>query len=54
MNNDALLNDLIGSRICHDLVNPLSAIGNGVELLSMSGTGDSPVLRSVATVVRWR
>ncbi len=26
---------LIGSRICHDLVNPLGAIGNGVELLEM-------------------
>lgn len=27
---------LIGSRICHDLVSPLGAIGNGVELLGMS------------------
>ncbi|TCP60527.1 histidine phosphotransferase ChpT [Rhodovulum bhavnagarense] len=26
---------LVGSRICHDLVNPLGAIGNGMELLSM-------------------
>ncbi|MGY6533959.1 MAG: histidine phosphotransferase family protein [Pararhodobacter sp.] len=26
---------LIGSRICHDLVNPLGAIGNGVELLEL-------------------
>ncbi|MEM1430938.1 MAG: histidine phosphotransferase family protein [Pseudomonadota bacterium] len=26
---------LIGSRICHDLVSPVGAIGNGVELLSM-------------------
>jgi histidine phosphotransferase ChpT len=31
------LADLIGSRLCHDLVNPLGAIGNGVELLEMSG-----------------
>ncbi|MCC5989405.1 MAG: hypothetical protein JJT95_17180 [Pararhodobacter sp.] len=30
---------LIGSRICHDLVNPVGAIGNGVELLGMTGTG---------------
>lgn len=51
MNNDALLNDLIGSRICHDLVNPLSAIGNGVELLSMSGTGDSPELTLISESV---
>lgn len=28
---------LIGSRICHDLVSPVGAIGNGVELLSMGG-----------------
>ncbi|MEL6204831.1 MAG: histidine phosphotransferase family protein [Pseudomonadota bacterium] len=28
---------LIGSRICHDLVSPVGAIGNGVELLGMSG-----------------
>ena len=31
--------DLIGSRICHDLISPLGAIGNGVELLSMSMSG---------------
>ncbi len=28
---------LIGSRICHDLISPIGAIGNGVELLAMSG-----------------
>ena len=28
---------LVGSRICHDLVSPLGAIGNGIELLSMTG-----------------
>ena len=27
---------LIGSRICHDLISPIGAIGNGVELLAMS------------------
>lgn len=31
------LNALIGSRICHDLINPLGAIGNGIELLGLSG-----------------
>jgi len=31
------LTSLVGSRICHDLISPLGAIGNGVELLSMSG-----------------
>lgn len=27
----------ITSRICHDLANPLGAIGNGIELLELSG-----------------
>lgn len=27
---------LVGSRICHDLISPLGAIGNGVELLSLT------------------
>lgn len=34
MNTD--LAALIGSRICHDLISPIGAIGNGVELLTMS------------------
>ena len=33
------LNDLIGSRICHDLISPLGAISNGIELLAMSAKG---------------
>ncbi|MFV0411513.1 MAG: histidine phosphotransferase family protein [Paracoccus sp. (in: a-proteobacteria)] len=28
---------LVGSRLCHDLISPLGAIGNGVELLRMTG-----------------
>ncbi|WP_170831376.1 histidine phosphotransferase family protein [Jannaschia faecimaris] len=27
---------LLGSRLCHDLVNPIGAIGNGLELLEMA------------------
>ncbi|MEM8848792.1 MAG: histidine phosphotransferase family protein [Pseudomonadota bacterium] len=30
---------LLGSRLCHDLVSPIGAIGNGLELLEMSGGG---------------
>lgn len=30
------LTALVGSRICHDLISPLGAIGNGMELLQMS------------------
>lgn len=27
---------LLGSRLCHDLVNPIGAVGNGLELLEMA------------------
>ena len=36
MTDDPDYGALIASRICHDLISPLSAIGNGVELLAMS------------------
>jgi histidine phosphotransferase ChpT len=32
---------LIASRICHDLISPIGAIGNGVELLTMEPGGAS-------------
>jgi len=34
------ISTLIGSRICHDLISPIGAIGNGVELLGMT-SGDT-------------
>ncbi len=43
------LNALIGSRICHDFISPLGAIGNGVELLAMAGT--SPELALITESV---
>ncbi|PID37007.1 MAG: histidine phosphotransferase [Rhodobacterales bacterium] len=33
---------LAGSRMAHDLANPLGAVGNGLELLELSGAGDMP------------
>lgn len=33
---------LVGSRICHDLISPIGAIGNGVELLALTD-GDTGV-----------
>lgn len=33
--NEGNLAALIGSRLCHDLVSPLGAIGNGLELMQM-------------------
>lgn len=35
---------LIAARICHDLISPLGAIGNGVELLELSKTAAGPEL----------
>lgn len=42
---------LIGSRICHDLISPIGAIGNGVELLMMDYAGQSPELALIAESV---
>lgn len=39
---------LIGSRICHDLISPIGAVNNGLELLSLSGTPHSPELSLVS------
>ena len=33
---------LIGSRICHDLISPIGAISNGLELMQLSGSGAGP------------
>ena len=49
--NAAELNALIGSRICHDLISPLGAIGNGVELLSMSGMQTAPEMSLITESV---
>lgn len=35
---------LVGARICHDLVSPLGAIGNGLELLRMTDGAAGPEL----------
>lgn len=42
---------LLGSRICHDLVSPIGAISNGVELLTMSGAGPMPEIDLIAQSV---
>ncbi|SNT08297.1 histidine phosphotransferase family protein [Tropicimonas sediminicola] len=42
---------LIGSRICHDLISPIGAIGNGIELLSMAGVGGGPELSLISESV---
>lgn len=53
--NPSELAALVGSRLCHDLISPLGAIGNGVELLEMSGSfpgvEKSPELALIAEAV---
>lgn len=45
------LTALLGSRICHDLISPIGAIGNGVELLMMDGTAAGPELALIVDSV---
>lgn len=46
------LTALVGSRLCHDLINPLGAIGNGVELLGMSPGTTKPEVSLIEEAVR--
>lgn len=45
------LTALLGSRICHDLISPLGAIGNGVELMMMTPGHSGPELTLIAESV---
>ena len=42
---------LIGSRIFHDLISPIGAINNGLELVSMSGGGSGPEMELIGDSV---
>ncbi len=42
---------LIGSRICHDLISPIGAINNGLELLEMAGGTEGPELGLISDSV---
>ncbi|MGR3802328.1 histidine phosphotransferase family protein [Marinibacterium profundimaris] len=42
---------LIGSRICHDLISPIGAIHNGLELLDMAGAASGPEMGLIADSV---
>lgn len=39
---------LIGSRICHDLISPIGAISNGLELLDLTGAASGPELSLIS------
>lgn len=42
---------LVGSRICHDLISPVGAIGNGLELLSLTGDAKGPEMDMISDSV---
>jgi histidine phosphotransferase ChpT len=42
------LSALIASRICHDLIGPIGAIVNGLELLEMTGTAPGPEFQLIS------
>lgn len=42
------LSALIGSRICHDMISPVGAIANGLELLTLTGVPNGPEMALVA------
>lgn len=46
------LSSLIGSRICHDLISPIGAITNGLELLSLSGAAPGPEMQLIEDSVQ--
>jgi histidine phosphotransferase ChpT len=43
--------ELIGSRICHDLISPIGAINNGLELMEMSTPSSSPEMALISDSV---
>jgi len=50
--DEAELAALIGSRICHDLVSPVGAVGNGVELIGMAAQAGAPPASAELELVR--
>ena len=52
MGKDTNFAALIGSRICHDLISPIGAINNGIELLEMSNTSTSPEMELISESVQ--
>lgn len=39
---------LTASRICHDLISPIGAVANGMELIQLAGRADGPELALVS------
>lgn len=43
---------LIASRICHDLISPVGAIANGMELMALSGADKTPEFELISDSVQ--
>jgi histidine phosphotransferase ChpT len=52
MSSDMELAELLAARLCHDLVGPVSAVSNGVELLQGATTVDPEVNALIASSAR--
>jgi histidine phosphotransferase ChpT len=50
-NDNVNLASLIGSRICHDLISPIGAITNGLELLDLTGGIEGPEMDLISDSV---
>ncbi|MFT3973020.1 MAG: histidine phosphotransferase family protein [Amaricoccus sp.] len=48
MTTETDLAALVSARLCHDLISPIGAIGNGLELLELAGEAPSPELALVS------
>lgn len=51
MGQDTNFATLIGSRICHDLISPIGAINNGIELLEMGMPSVGPEMALISESV---
>lgn len=39
------ISNIVASRICHDIISPIGAIHNGLELISMTASLDVKALK---------
>ena len=51
MSHNTDFSALVGSRICHDLISPVGAIGNGLELIALTGDAKGPEMEMISDSV---
>ncbi len=52
MSHNTDFSALVGSRICHDLISPVGAIGNGLELIALTGDAKGPEMEMIEDSVK--